>query len=136
MSSSQKLIQLIQCWIIRKNKLYPIINFFVSFLKQNSSLYQFYFFHFLNQHDSLCIHVLPYHWFNSSRWLLSFSSIEQILLNLITCPHAIDTLYTLRWHDCALRCWCVSFGLQYKSVSNLLQTFVTVAPKKLISVIE
>ena len=67
---------------------------------------------------------------NCSRRLLSFSSIEQILLNLTTCPHAIDILYALRWHDCAWRCWCVSFGLQYKSVSNLLQTFVTVTHLK------
>ena len=74
--------------------------------------------------------------FNCSRWLLRFSSVEPILLNLITCPYAIDPLYTLRWHDCTWRYWCVSVGLQYKSVSNLLPTFVTVTPKKLISVVE
>ena len=45
----------------------------------------------------------------NSRRLLSFSSIEQILLNLTTGPHAIDILCSLRWHDCAWRCWCVSF---------------------------
>ena len=61
--------------------------------------------------------------FNCSRQLLIFSSIEQILLNLTTYPHAIDILYTLRWYDCASSCWCVSFGLQYISVSNLLETF-------------
>ena len=36
--------------------------------------------------------------------------------------------------DCEGR--CVSVGLQYKSVSNLLPTFVTVTPKKLIFVVE
>ena len=50
------------------------------------------------------------HCLNCSRQFLSFSSIEQILLNLKTCPHAVDILYTLPWHDCAWRCWCVSFG--------------------------
>ena len=74
--------------------------------------------------------------FNCSRWLLNFSSVEQILLNLTTYPYAIDPLYTLRWHDSALRYWCVLVGLQYKSFANLLPTFVTVTPKKLISVIE
>ena len=62
--------------------------------------------------------------------------LEQILLNLITCSYAIDLLYTLLWFDCAWRYWCVSLGLQYKSVSNLLPTFVTVTPKKLIFVAE
>ena len=44
--------------MMRKNKSYIIINVFVSFLKWNSSLYQLYFFQFLNQHGPLCIHVL------------------------------------------------------------------------------
>ena len=76
------------------------------------------------------------HCFNCSRWLLSFSSVEQILLNLTTYPYAIDLLYTLLWHDCAWRYWCVSVDPQYKSVSNLLPTFVTVTPKNLIFVAE
>ena len=50
------------------------------------------------------------HCFNSFRRLLCFSSIEEIILNLMTCPYAIDLLYTLWWHDCAWRCWCVSFA--------------------------
>ena len=76
------------------------------------------------------------HCFNCSRWLLSFSSVEQILLNLTTYQYAIDLLYTLLWHDCAWRYWCVSVDPQYKSVSNLLPTFVTVTPKNLIFVAE
>ena len=50
--------------------------------------------------------------FNCLRRLLSFLSTEQIFLNLMTCPYVIDLLYTLRWHDCAWRCWCVSLGWQ------------------------
>ena len=75
------------------------------------------------------------HCFNSFRHF-SFSSIEQIILNLMTCPYAIDLLYTLRWHNCAWRSWSISFCWQYKSVSNLLPTFVTVTPKMFISVVE
>ena len=72
------------------------------------------------------------HCFNCSRWLLSLSFVEQILLNFTTYPYAIDLLYTLLWCDRAWRYWCVSVGLQYKSVSNLLPTFVIVTPEKLI----
>ena len=75
------------------------------------------------------------HVFDCSRWLLSFSSVEQILLNLTTCTYAMDLLCTLLWHDCAWRYW-VSIGLQFKSVSNLLPTFVTVRSTNLISVVE
>ena len=44
--SSQDFIQSIQCWMICKNKCYTVIDFFVSYLKRNSSLYQFYSFNF------------------------------------------------------------------------------------------
>ena len=56
--------------------------------------------------------------------------------NLSTCPYAIVHYYT--WHD-IVDCEgnrCVSVGWHYKSVSNLLRTFVTLAPRKLISVVE
>ena len=68
--------------------------------------------------------------------VVKFSSVEKIILNVTTCSYAVDPLCTLLWHDCASRYWWVSVGLQYKSVSNLLPTFVTVTPKKLISVAE
>ena len=76
------------------------------------------------------------HWFNCSRWLSSFCSVEQILSNLTTCANAVDPFCTLLWHDCAWRYWWVSAGLQCKSVSNLQPTFLTVTPKKLISVVK
>ena len=76
-------------------------------------------FQFLTQHDPSLYSRFTNHCFNCSRWLLSFPSIEQILLNHTTCRYAIDLLHTLRWLDCAWKYWCVLFGLQYKSVSNL-----------------
>ena len=75
------------------------------------------------------------HCLNCWRWLLSFSSAEQILLNLTICPYAIDPLPHDRAWLC-MRYWCVSVGLLYKSLSNLLPTFDTVTPKKLMLVVE
>ena len=46
MGSSQDFIQSTQCWMIFRNKCYTVIDFFVSYLKLNSSLYQFYSFNF------------------------------------------------------------------------------------------
>ena len=60
------------------------------------------------------------HYFNCSRWLLSFSSVEQIFLIFTACPYAIDI--TVTW-----LCISIPVGLQY---------FVTVTFKKLISVVE
>ena len=133
--SSQDFIQLIQCCMICKNKCYTIIKFFSriwneTVLSTNS---------ILSISESTWSSLYPCftnHCFNYSRWLLSFSTVEQILLNLRTYPYGIDPLYTLRWHDCAWRYWCVLVGLQYKSISNLLPNFVTMAPKKFISVRE
>ena len=53
------------------------------------------------------------------------------LYNLSVCNR-----YTLRWHNFAWRCCCVSFGLKKKFVSNLLPSVVIVTPKTLISVPE
>ena len=135
MRSSQNFIPLLKCWMIRKNRCYTIINFLPCFWNKTILFTNFT----LSISESIWSSFYPRftnHCFNCSKRLLSFSSIEQIILNLTTCPRAIDILYTLRWHDCTWRCCYVSFGLQYKSVSNLLQTFVTVTPKKLISVVE
>ena len=120
---SQNLIQLIQSWMIRENKCYTIVKFFSRFWNKTVFFTNFPLSTFESTWSSLYPRFTGY-CFNSLRRLLSFSSIEQIILNLMTCPYAIDLLYTLPWHDCAWRCWCVSFGLQYKSVSNLLPIFV------------
>ena len=38
------------------------------------------------------------HHFNCSRWLLSFSSVEQFFLNLTTCPYAIyHAIHDMTW---------------------------------------
>ena len=123
-------------WALRKrDKCCVIINLFVSYVKRNSFLYQFYSFNFWRTWSFLYPRFTN-HFFNCSRWLLIFSFVEQILLNLTNCPYVIDPLYTLLWHDYAWRYWCVSVGLQYKSFSNLLPTFVTVTPENLFSVVE
>ena len=63
------------------------------------------------------------HCFNCSRWLLSFSSVEQILLNLTTCPYAIDPLYKFLRHDCAWGTgayqlvYCIDLFLTYCQLS-------------------
>ena len=135
MGSEQNFIKLIQCWMIRKTSVILSSTFLSRFWNETVLFTNFTLLISESTWSSLYPHLTK-NCINCSRWLLSFSSIEQILSNLTTCSHAIDFLYTLRWHDCAWRCWCVSFGLQYKSVSNLLQIFVTVTPKKLISVVE
>ena len=68
------------------------------------------------------------HCFNCSRRSLSFKPY-----NLSVCN---SFLFILRWHNFAWRYCYVLFGLHYKSVSNLLPTFVTVTPKMLNSVVE
>ena len=59
--------------MMRENKSYNFINFFVSFLKRNSSLYQLHFFNF---------------WISMKTGIKSY--IEEILLNLTTCPYTLD----------------------------------------------
>ena len=135
MRSTQDFMQLIQYWMIRKNKSYTIINFFYLVFETKQFCLPIFFLSISEQKWSSLYPRLTNHCFNCSRWL-RFSSVEQILLNLTTCPYTIDPLYTLRCYECACRYWCVLVDLQYESVSNLLPTFVTVTPIKFISVVE
>ena len=76
------------------------------------------------------------HGFNCSRWLLRFSSVEQILLNLSVCNRSFIHI-TVTWLCMKVPVRIIwSFGLQYKSVSNLLPILVTMTPKKLIFVVK
>ena len=118
MGSSQNFIELIQYWMIRKNN-YLLSSTF-SFCFWNKALL-FINFTFSISESTWCSLYPRFtnHSFKCLRRLLSFSRIKQILLSFLTCLYAIDFLYTLRWHDCTWKYWCVSFGLHYKSVSNL-----------------